>query len=168
MRDLVARCYVIPGGASQRGGGPSSGVPCRTLSDQDSGRSLGRPDRDGFWHWYSNFWNRPYPLAQNRGTILMGIAVWRVTIQPKVGYCSTDMSVLAQNNVCAYQRSSVLGLTGRASTACPQTLQGQPPAPSAPVSLEPPRLGAVQQAPPLLSAQAGPIVMLNVGHWQAE
>ena len=35
--------------------------------------------RDGFRQPYSNFSNRRYPLAQNRGTILMGIAVWRVT-----------------------------------------------------------------------------------------
>ena len=35
VRDLVARGYVIPGGASQRGGGSGSGVTCRTLSDLD-------------------------------------------------------------------------------------------------------------------------------------
>ncbi len=35
VRDLVARGYFIPGGASQRGGGSGSGVPCRTLSDLD-------------------------------------------------------------------------------------------------------------------------------------
>ena len=23
-----------------------------------------RVGRDGFGHWYTNFWNRPYPLAQ--------------------------------------------------------------------------------------------------------
>ena len=57
VRDLVARGYFIPGGASQRGGGSGSGVPCRTLSDRDSGQSPMMPDRDGFWHWYSNFWN---------------------------------------------------------------------------------------------------------------
>ena len=34
--------------------------------------------RDGFQQPYSNFSNRPRPLAQNRGTILMGIAVWPV------------------------------------------------------------------------------------------
>ena len=32
--------------------------------------------RDGFRQPYSNFSNRPYPHVQNRGTILMGIAVW--------------------------------------------------------------------------------------------
>ena len=37
--------------------------------------------RDGFRQPYSNFSNRPDPHAQNRGTILMGIAVWRVTIK---------------------------------------------------------------------------------------
>ena len=35
VRDLVARGYFIPGGASQMGCGPGSGVPCRTLSDLD-------------------------------------------------------------------------------------------------------------------------------------
>ena len=69
VRDLVARGYVIPGRMSQRGVGPGSGVQCRTLSDRDSGQSPKMPDRDGFWHWYSNFWSRPYPLAQNFDTI---------------------------------------------------------------------------------------------------
>ena len=40
--------------------------------------------RDGFRQPYSNFSNRQYPLAQNRGTILMGIAVWRVAEKPKI------------------------------------------------------------------------------------
>ena len=35
VRDLVARGYFIPGGASQWGCGSGSGVPCRTLSDLD-------------------------------------------------------------------------------------------------------------------------------------
>ena len=33
VRDLVARGYVIPGGASQRGGGRAPMFQCRTLSD---------------------------------------------------------------------------------------------------------------------------------------
>ena len=33
VRDLVARGYFIPGGASQRGGGQAPMFPCRTLSD---------------------------------------------------------------------------------------------------------------------------------------
>ena len=40
--------------------------------------------RDGFRQPYSNFSNRQYPLAQNRGTNLMGIAVWRVAENPKI------------------------------------------------------------------------------------
>ena len=40
--------------------------------------------RDGFRQPYSNFANRPHPLAQNRGTILMGIAVWRVAEKAKI------------------------------------------------------------------------------------
>ena len=43
-----------------------------------------RPDRDGFGQWYNNFSNRPHPLVQNRGTILMGIVLWRVTENPKI------------------------------------------------------------------------------------
>ena len=35
VRDLVARGYFIPGGASQRGGGQVPMFPCRTLSDLD-------------------------------------------------------------------------------------------------------------------------------------
>ena len=35
VRDLVARGYFIPGGASQRGGGEAPMFPCRTLSDLD-------------------------------------------------------------------------------------------------------------------------------------
>ena len=58
----------------------------RTMSTSDVQRTMsilaktwGLSQRDGFRQPYSNFSNRPYPLAQNRGTILMGIAVWRVT-----------------------------------------------------------------------------------------
>ena len=40
--------------------------------------------RDGFRQPYSNFSNQRYPLAQNRGTILMGIGVWRVVEKSKI------------------------------------------------------------------------------------
>ena len=40
--------------------------------------------RDGFRQPYSNFSNRPHPRAQNRGTILMGTAVWRVAEKAKI------------------------------------------------------------------------------------
>ena len=40
VRDLVARGYFIPGGASRRGCGSGAGVPCRTLSDPVGGRGL--------------------------------------------------------------------------------------------------------------------------------
>ena len=39
--------------------------------------------RDGSRQPYSNFSNRPHPPRQNRGAVLMGIAVWRVTEKPK-------------------------------------------------------------------------------------
>ena len=48
VRDVVARGYFILGGASQRGGGSESVVPCRSLSDLDSGRSPVMPHPDGF------------------------------------------------------------------------------------------------------------------------
>ena len=68
VRDLVARGYVIPGGASQRGGVVRlrcfSVARCQTWTILDSGRSPVMPHRDGFWHWYSSFWNRPYPLQR--------------------------------------------------------------------------------------------------------
>ena len=40
VRDLVARGYVIPGGASQRGGGQAPMFQCRTLSDTIRGQAL--------------------------------------------------------------------------------------------------------------------------------
>ena len=40
--------------------------------------------RDGSRQMYSNFSSRLYPLAQNRGTILMGIAVWRFSEKPRI------------------------------------------------------------------------------------
>ena len=57
---------------------------CQTWTILDSGQSPMMSHRDAFFHWYSNFSNRPYPLAQNRGTILMGIVLWRVTENPKI------------------------------------------------------------------------------------
>ena len=46
--------------------------------------AMGFQQRDGFRQPYSNFSKRRYPLAQKRGTILMGMAVWRVTEKPKI------------------------------------------------------------------------------------
>ena len=46
-------------------------------------QTSGMSHRDGFRQPHSNFSNRPYPLAQNRGTILMGIVLWRVTENPQ-------------------------------------------------------------------------------------
>ena len=40
-------------------------------------------NRDGSRQPYSNLSNRPHPPRQNRGAVLMGIAVWRVTEKPK-------------------------------------------------------------------------------------
>ena len=40
--------------------------------------------RDGCRQAYGNFSNRPYPLAQNRGTIRMGIVLWRVIENPTI------------------------------------------------------------------------------------
>ena len=51
------------------GGWPASGVPCRTLSDLDSGQSPRMAPHAEFGQLYSNFWNRPYPLGQNFDTI---------------------------------------------------------------------------------------------------
>ena len=47
-------------------------------------QTTGMSHRDGFRQPYSNFSNRPYPLAQNRGTILMGIVLRRVTENSKI------------------------------------------------------------------------------------
>ena len=44
----------------------------------------GFSQHDGFRHPYSNFSNRPHPLAQNRGSILMGIVLWRVAEKAKI------------------------------------------------------------------------------------
>merc|ERR1739841_386928 len=40
-------------------------------------------NRDGSRQPYSNFSNRPHTPRQNRGAVLMSIAVWRVTEKPK-------------------------------------------------------------------------------------
>ena len=84
MRDCLAHGYSIPGGASQKRVKSDSGEWCRTLSDLDWGQISVMSHRDGFRQPYSNFSNRPHPLAQNRGTILMGIVLWRVTENPKI------------------------------------------------------------------------------------
>ena len=71
--DLVARGYFISWGASQKRGESGSGVLCRTLSDRTW--TILDFTRDVPSRWvlttvlYSNFSNRPYPLAQNRATI---------------------------------------------------------------------------------------------------
>ena len=44
-------------------------------------------ESDGSRQPYSNFSNRPHPPRQNRGAVLMGIAVWRVAEKPKKIKC---------------------------------------------------------------------------------
>ena len=60
-------------GARARGGvgrAPAFRVArCQTWTILDSGQSPAMSQHAGFWQPYSNFSNRPYPLAQNRGTI---------------------------------------------------------------------------------------------------
>ena len=46
--------------------------------------------RDGFQQPYNNLSNRPHPLAQNRSTILLDIAVWRVVENLKSQFSSGD------------------------------------------------------------------------------
>ena len=55
--------------------------------------------RDGFRQPYSNFSNRPYLLAQNRGTILMGIVLWRVTENPKIAILGLAKTRLSKKKV---------------------------------------------------------------------
>ena len=45
----------------------------------ETGQGPDTCNRDGSRQPYSNFSNRPHPPRQNRGAVLMGIAVWRVT-----------------------------------------------------------------------------------------
>ena len=86
------------------------GAHCQTWTILDSGQSPAMSHRNGFWHWYSNFWNRPYPPAQNHGTISMGIAVWRVTIKPQnrfiLGACQfspqKNVSLSTQLGACSH------------------------------------------------------------------
>ena len=49
----------------------------------ETGQGPDTCNRDGSRQPYSNFSNRPHPPRQNRGAVLMGIAVWRVTEKPK-------------------------------------------------------------------------------------
>ena len=49
----------------------------------ETGQGSDTCNRDGSRQPYSNFSNRPHPLRQNRGAVLMGIAVWRVTAKPE-------------------------------------------------------------------------------------
>ena len=72
VRDVVARGYFIPGGASQRGVGQAPAfrvARCQTWTILDSGQSPMISQHAGFGQPYSNFSNRPYPLAQNFDTI---------------------------------------------------------------------------------------------------
>ena len=62
--------------------------------------------RDGFRQPYSNFSNRPHPLAQNRGTILMGIAVWRVAEEAKIAIWVGDRRRRGGNPLPDQARSS--------------------------------------------------------------
>ena len=54
------------------------------MSDLDCGQTSVMSHRDGFRRPYSNFSDRPHPLAQNRDTILMGIVLWRITETPQI------------------------------------------------------------------------------------
>ena len=45
------------------------GAHCQTWTILDLGQSPTMSQHAGFWQPYSNFSNRPYPLAQNRSTI---------------------------------------------------------------------------------------------------
>ena len=49
----------------------------------ETGQGPDTCNRDGSRQPYSNFSNRPHPPRQNRGAVLMGIAVWRVAEQLK-------------------------------------------------------------------------------------
>ena len=49
----------------------------------EAGQGPDTCNRDGSRQPYSNFSNRPHTPRQNRGAVLMGIAVWRVTEKAK-------------------------------------------------------------------------------------
>ena len=68
VRAWLARSYFIPAGASQRRGCSSCSVPCRTCICSVSSR----------WFNLTLTSNRPHFHAQNGGTILMGVVLWRV------------------------------------------------------------------------------------------
>ena len=50
----------------------------------ETGQGPDTCNRDGSRQPYSNFSNRPHPPRQNRGAVLMGIVLWRVTENPKI------------------------------------------------------------------------------------
>ena len=80
---MVARGYFIPGHTSERavfGRQRSMSYVVRARLEQTCGMS----HHDGFRQPHSNFSNRPYPLARNHGTVLMGIVLWQVTENPKI------------------------------------------------------------------------------------
>ena len=100
VRDLFARVYFIPGRTSQRGVvGRRRSVShvVRPGLEQTSGVS----HRDGFRQPYSNFSNRPQPLAQNRGTILMGIVLWRVTENPEIAILGLAKTQISQKKIAS-------------------------------------------------------------------
>ena len=59
---------------------PVSTSHCLCVRNKSRARHM---ESDGSRQPYSNFSNRPHPPRQNRGAVLMGIAVWRVTEKPK-------------------------------------------------------------------------------------
>ena len=56
-------------------------------------------ESDGSRQPYSNFSNRPHPPRQNRGAVLMGIAVWRVTENPKIAIWGFGQNLTFQKKV---------------------------------------------------------------------
>ena len=129
VRDLVARGYFIPGGASQRGCGQAPMFQCRTLSDLDyPGLRSVTCDVSSRWVLttvleYSNFSNRPYPPCTESRYNLNGhshLASYNKT-KKYVMFCG--MSVLAQKKMCDYQRSSEHVVTRRDFMASPRALR---------------------------------------------
>ena len=110
VRDLVARGYVIPGGVSQRGVVRFRCfrvARCQTWTILDSGQSPTMSHHAGFWQTYSNysnFANRPDPLAQNRG-YLNGQSRLASYNKAKKRIILGGMSVFAKK-MCAFQYSS--------------------------------------------------------------
>ena len=110
---MVARGYVIPGGVSQRGVVRFRCfrvARCQTWTILDSGQSPTMSHHAGFWQTYSNysnFANRPDPLAQNRG-YLNGQSRLASYNKAKKRIILGGMSVFAEKKKCAFQRSSGL------------------------------------------------------------